>query len=211
MSNDEKEKIEDGLAETILSPYDGLGTEDSAGPPFDPRTPTDTHVPQTRTHGQPQRQSSIREFTEDELKQIAENMARAKQTLEEAKRPKPTTSFLIFTMERLDSIKKNTDMLVLLLHTLFCLTCGAILALGVYLGHGWLQAGGSFTGLICFITLLLSYVNPKGSLSKMLNSEKFSEELQKLSERDFKKLTGKMSESQFFQKIFQQEQAPEEK
>jgi hypothetical protein len=134
----------------------------------------------------------IKRYTEEELRERLKS-------LEKGQKPKITTTMVVKALSSLDKIKKNTDIILLLLHTMFCLICGAVMALGVYLDHTWLQASGGFTGLVSFITFLLSYLNPKGDLSNYLNREDLVEQLNKLSQRDFKRLYENMGQTEFFQ------------
>lgn len=135
----------------------------------------------------------IKQYTEEELRR------KLQEKMEQAKKPKLTTTMIVKALSALDKIKKNTGMILLLLHSLFCIVCGGILALGFFLQHFWLQAGGGFTAFVTLITLLLTYLSPKGDLSEYLESPNLLDELNKLSHNDFQKLWNEINNTRFFQ------------
>jgi hypothetical protein len=109
--------------------------------------------------------TNIRKHTEKEL-------------LEKLQKQRSTTTFY----RKLDAIKHNLDVVILLLHTVVVLVAGILIGLAVAVGGAWLYVGGSLVSLAAFATFFIKIIAPRGRLAKTLDNTDFKENLKKLEE-----------------------------
>jgi len=108
-----------------------------------------------------------------------------------------TTYFRNTTLNALDKIRRNLDIYVLGIHTIFSLVAGAILGVGFYLENGWVQSAGGGSLLIVALTFAIKTVMPQSDVAKLLDSPNLVQHLGKMTTEDIQKLIEKISETAF--------------
>ena len=138
----------------------------------------------------------LRKLTDEELRKMIQERG-----LDNQKSTSMSTTMFMRTIQTLERIRRNLDVMVLLLHTLVSLACGAIVGIGIYLDNTWIQIGGGGSGIFMLVTLVICMVMPPGRLAKMVNSSGFVQQLQTLSPSDVQKLISTINETAHVQSI----------
>lgn len=128
----------------------------------------------------------LRTYTEEEMADIIKERGLDKPT---------TTTGDTRVVRELTRIRKNLDVMLLVMHTMSCLSCGVITALAIYLQHKWLGLGAGTMFAFVVMTMLLNMVTKSGNLKDIVNSEDLIRQLMNLTQEELTKLMRKAQET----------------
>ena len=98
-------------------------------------------------------------------------------------------------IRELTRIRKNLDVMLLFMHTMACIACGAVTALALYIQQTGLMVGAGGTFGFRVMTLLTKLVTPSGNLKDIVNSDQLMKQLLTLSQQELAKLMQKAQET----------------
>lgn len=133
---------------------------------------------------------TVRTYTEEEMAEIIKQRG-----LDNIPKPQMTGDTRV--IRELTRIRKNLDVMLLVMHTLACLVCGVITALAVYLQHRWLGLGAGTMFVFVVMTMLLNLVTKSGNLKDIVNSEDLIRQLMSLTQEELSKLMRKAQETEY--------------